>query len=246
MHRLIPPASRPLLALTCLLLTARVAVAGADPSLAERVAPWLPNGSVTVDILTPSYDRQTEDTAVRLYAAARRNPAWFQAYSRRYTGGDMPWHPNLGVSRVEYARFQIASRQVGVSVSQRATLRFERLKGGHRWLLHGWGKLQPLEGMLIDLDANAVTTPRRGALVGQGIGEPREGSRPTLPWRWYAAWASSHRVGNPLRGGQSLDATLHIGPIDNGATALYWTYRRIQPGAPLQDEFLMLRWSNRR
>jgi hypothetical protein len=44
-----------------------------------------------------------------------------------------------------------------------------------------------------------------------------------------------------------MSASLHLGPLGDGASVgLYWTYRRYNNGARLDDEFLLLRFARPR
>lgn len=248
-------AGRPLLALLSLLLVAPCGAAlAAAPAAAlpagraalDSLAGLLPEGPVTVEILAPRYTRRIEGLAARMQASARRNPGWFQAYTRRFPSPPLPWHPNLGITRAEYEEYLAGSKGAPMAVTQRATLRFERESGRRRWRLHGWGKLAPLDGLLIDLERNAVEG-RRGPMPGLGLAAPDEGSDSPLAWRWYGVWKAAHRSGNAQSGGQAMSASLHIGPLGDGrTTALYWTYRRYNNGARLDDEFLLLRFERSR
>ena len=109
-----------------------------------------------------------------------------------------------------------------------------------RWTLRGWGKLQAINGTVLDLDRNTVTN-RRGTLNAVGIASP-DGSA-SLPWKWYGVWKSTHKVGDPAHGGQALNASLHFGPLAGGRSAgMYWAYRRFNGGRQMDDEFLLIRF----
>ena len=85
-------AGRPLLAvLMALLLVAPAFVRTPDArayprgGAADSIARIIPTKPVVVEILSPKLSREVEDIAVKLEAAARHNPAWFQAYTQRHT-----------------------------------------------------------------------------------------------------------------------------------------------------------------
>lgn len=209
---------------------------------ADSLAALVPDSVVTVDILTPQYSKQVEGLAVRLASAARRNPEWFQAHTRAHPGGAPPWHPNLGITRAEYTEYLIESRSAPMAVSQRMTLRFVRQGAARRWRLQGWGKLAPLNGLILDLDRNQVEG-RRGKLEGKGIAHASATDATPLAWQWYGVWKAAHQTGDAKRG-QALQASLHIGPLAKGReVGMYWTYRRFNNGARLDDEFLLLRYA---
>ncbi len=242
-------ARRPLLALVILLLGAALAAAGALPSgraALDSLASLLPQGPVVVDILAPHYSERVERIAGRMQAAARSDPAWFQAWTRSHPRPPLPWHPNLGVTRAEYQEYLLGSRDAPMAVAQRATLRFDRQSGRRIWRLSGWGKLTPVNGLVIDLERNQLDG-KRGVLQGMGVAEPEQGSDAPLAWGWYGVWKASHVVGDPLKGGQAMNASLHLGPLGDGSrVGLYWTYRRYNNGARLDDEFLLLRFTRPR
>jgi hypothetical protein len=236
------PASRLLPALGVVL--ALIGPSGARPAqartAADSLAAILPSAAVTVEILTPDYTRRVEELAVKMNAAARANPQWFQAYMREY-GGNAPWHPNFGLTPVEYKEYVSSARSSKWKVRERATLRFERVAGRRRWALHGWGVLTPFEGLVIDLDSQRVES-RKGPLPFVGIAAPQTDPG-SLGWLWFGTWKASHRVGDPLVGGQSLDVSFHLGPLAGGRQgAIYWTSRRVNRGVQLADEFMLVRF----
>jgi hypothetical protein len=243
MHPSSRRASPPLLAMSVALAMSALlsfpGAAGERMDMAASIEALIPEKEVTVDLLSPKYPKSVEDLAVRMEQAARRNPAWFQAYTRRFAR-PLPWHPNLGVSKPEYEEYLRTARTAPMGVTQRAILRFERDGTARRWTLRGWGKLQAINGTVLDLERNVVRN-RRGTLSAIGIASPEANS--ALQWKWYGVWKSTHTVGDPMRGGQALNASLHFGPLTDGRSAgLYWTYRRFNGGKQMDDEFLLLRF----
>jgi hypothetical protein len=80
-----------------------------------------------------------------------------------------------------------------------------------------------------------------------GVTAPEASAESALDWRWYGVWKAAHRVGDDRKGGQAMSASLHLGPVgDGGHVAIYWTYRRYNNGARLDDEFLLLRFARPR
>lgn len=236
------PARAPLLAIVLTLASpAAPATARGALTAADSLASVLPQGAVVVDVLTPDYTKRVEELAVRINAAAREHPQWFQAYMREHAGAP-PWHPNFGVTPAEYREYVSAARTATWRVRERATLTFERATEGRRWTLHGWGVLDPLEGVVIDLETMTVRS-RKGMLPFLGIAAPQR-DEGALDWRWFGSWKASHRIGDPAHGGQALDVGLHLGPLADGRhAALYWTSRRANNGRRLEDQFLLLRFA---
>lgn len=240
----VPFARRPLLVLfatVCFVTPVRAALPAGRAAL-DSLATLLPDGPVTVEVLAPKYGVRIEGIAARMQAAARRDPAWFQAFTRANPRPPLPWHPNLGITRAEYQEYLIGSRSAPMAVTQRATLRFRRREARRIWQLEGWGKLTPVNGLVIDLERNEAGG-KRGPLPGLGLAAPQEVHDASLGWRWYGVWKATHQVGDPRKRGQAMSATLHLGPVGDGRqVALYWTYRRFNNGARLDDEFLLLRF----
>lgn len=241
------PARRPLLVFIITMLgisfgAVVFALAPARPTAsATALESYLPDTTVVVEILRPDYSQEIEEIAVRMHAAARRDPGWFQNYLARHHGTP-PWHPKLGVSAEDYHRYVEAARRTPVSVQQRARLRFDRDGTRRRWVLSGWGLLAPLTNVVIDLDADQVLG-RFGPLPWKGVARPTPDKPTSLDWVWYGEFVSSHVVGDPRAGGKALQNTLTIGPVGDGSqVGLYWTVRRLGMGERFDDQFLLLRF----
>jgi hypothetical protein len=236
---------RALLALgLALVLAAAPADAAMRPGLADSLAALVPNGAVPVDILTPQYSPRMQDIALRIDEARRADPKFFQAWLAAHPGGPPPWNVAFGVTRAEYEEYLRVGQHVPYVVRSRSTLTFTRAGRARRWTLHGWGLLAPLEGVVLDVDGEQVTAVRTGPLPFLGISAPDEET--PLHWRWFATWKAHHVMGDPAKGGQALQASFHLGPLDDGrVTGLYWVMRRFNRGRKLADEFLLLRFRPR-
>lgn len=245
-----PLARRPLLAAAVLCALALAPVfAPAPPArafvrggAADSIFRLIPAKPVVVEILSPKLSKEVEDIAVKMEAAARHNPRWFQSYTASHAR-PLPYHPNLGVTKPEYERYLDESANTPLAVTQRATLTFARDGNRNRWTLQGWGKLAPLNGTVIDLDAGTASN-RRGTLALLGTAQPDDRSMPSrLDWAWFGSFRAAHLVG-PKGAQQMLVASLHVGPTRDGRqVGLYWSYRRVNGGARMDDEFLLLRWN---
>lgn len=237
--------SRAATAATAALLA--LALASAPParaaSLADSIAALVPAGPVTVDVLTPQYSPEMQAIALKLDKARRDNPRFFQAWIARHPGGPPPWNPALGVTKDEYETYLREGRTANYTVRVRGTLTFERAGKARKWTLKGWGVLSAVDGLVIDLDAGRAQSPRAGVLPLVGSAAPNV-EEVSLHWGWYAVWKAQHATGDPAKGGQALQASLHMGPLDQGrSTGLYWVMRRFNNGRRLDDEFLLLRWA---
>lgn len=224
-------------------MPARLAHAYPRGSAADSIGRIIPAEPVVVEILSPRYSREVEDLAVRMEATARRNPGWFQAYTHRY-GRPLPYHPKLGVTKLEYQQYLDESANTPLAVTQRATLTFKRQGSANRWVLSGWGKLAPINGTIIDLDRGYAQN-RRGLMPLLGTAAPDkapQGSR--LDWKWFGTFRSNHKMGDVRVGGQALVASFHMGPLMDGQNVgIYWSYRRFNGGKQMDDEFLLVRFA---
>jgi hypothetical protein len=241
-----PPVRRAVIGFAfAILLAAAPARATLRPGLADSLAALLPDGAVPVDILTPQYSPRIQGIALKIDEARRANPAFFQAWMARHPGGPPPWNPAFGVTRAEYDEYLRVGQRAPYVVRQRARLTFARAGKARRWTLHGWGLLAPLDGVVVDVDGEQVSSIRTGPLPFLGMSAPDEADTP-LHWRWFATWKAHHVIGDPAKGGQALQASFHLGPLDDGrVTGLYWVMRRFNGGRRLADEFLLLRFRPR-
>jgi hypothetical protein len=228
---------------TPVFLPARIAHAYLRGGAADSVGRLIPAKPVVVEILSPRYSKEVEALAVRMEATARRNSGWFQAYTHRY-GRPLPYHPRLGVTKQEYQRYLDESANTPLAVTQRATLTFKQQGFAHRWVLSGWGKLAPINGMVIDLDQGYAQN-RRGIMPLLGTASPDKAPQSArLDWKWFGTFRSNHKMGDVRVGGQELVASLHMGPLRDGQNVgIYWSYRRFNGGKQLDDEFLLLRFA---
>jgi len=211
----------------------------------DRIAALLPDGTVTAEVLTPDYSMRMQEVSRRMINAAEANPKWFQSWIAQHPRGDLPWHPNLGVTRQEYDEYMAQGHSAKYTVRTRVQLTFEHHAPERRWTLRGWGVLTPINGTSIDLEHGQVLTQRFGNLPFMGISQPNEPGV-QLPWVWYGVWKASHQMGDPRKGGQAMGASFHMGPLGDGKmVGLYWVTRRLNRGRQLADEFLLLRFPAR-
>ncbi len=97
--------------------------------------------------------------AERIRTAMRARPDWFRAYAAEHPRGELPWHPNLGVSREDYARFLAMTLQLNLVEIARVTLTVTRRPDGGL-ALAATGQAAPLDAA----SSSIRTGPRlRGA-----------------------------------------------------------------------------------
>jgi len=202
----------------------------------DSLAALIPNGTVETELLTPVYTQRVMELTKKLVAAQRANPGWFQAYMRQPQ--PRPWHPNLGLTRLEYEEYLREGRRVTMSVRGRERLTFQRVGQARRWIVHGRFVLKALDGIILDLDGRRSGSSL-GALPFYGIMRPTS-SDASLDWSWYGVWKAFPAAGSR---GPASTASLHMGPVDGGRNvALYWVARRPDPRSMMQDEFVLLRY----
>jgi hypothetical protein len=116
----------------------------------------------------------------RMAAAVRANPAWFRIYATE-NPGQLPYHPNLGLSEEEYRRFLALTHQIGLRELGPVTLTVTRRADGGLQLA-GTGAGARLNGIVVYPDRNRVETPF-GPLASRSVLDNPERQSPTGPWR---------------------------------------------------------------
>lgn len=149
-------------------------------------AAFLPTpGAHPARAMAMSVPPEAEALAARMTTAIRANVAWYRAYAAQHPEGELPWHPNLGLSEAEYARFQALTHQIALREIGRVSLNVARRPDGGLALAAA-GAAAPLDGIILYPERDQVETP----LGRLGNGAPtanREVRSPTGPWqgiRW--------------------------------------------------------------
>jgi hypothetical protein len=137
---------------------------------------------------------EAEALAARMTAAIRANFAWYRTYAAQHPQGELPWHPNLGISAAEYARFLTLTGQIALREIAPVTLNVTRRPDGGLALAIA-GPAAPLNGIVLYPDRNQVETPL-GRLGNGGATANRQARSPTGPWegvRWTNAGSGAPR-----------------------------------------------------
>lgn len=157
----------------------------AAPSAANTAA-WLPvPGTHPARAMALAIPPEAEALAGRMTAAIRTNFAWYRAYAQQHPEGELPWHPNLGISETEYRRFQALAGQIALRELGRVTLSVTRRPDGGLALAAG-GPARALDGIIVYPDRDRVETPL-GRLGSAAAAGNRQAASPTGPWqgvRW--------------------------------------------------------------
>lgn len=141
------------------LLVAACAAHAADSSVRR----YLPaSASVDADYVVVAYDPAYDSYGQHLQAAMRANAAWLRDYTLQHANQrPMPWHPNFGVPKAQYDRFQSPVNHF-IELS-RQRIRIERREEGGRVRLRLHGQQLLLDTLTIDPAVPLVQTTR-GAL----------------------------------------------------------------------------------
>lgn len=116
----------------------------------------------------------------KITTAVRADPAWFRIYSAEHPG-ELPYHPNLGLTEAEYRRFLVLTRQIGLREVGRVALTVTRRADGGL-ALSAAGPGARLNGVVLYPDRNRVDTPF-GPLASRSVIDNPEQQSPTGPWR---------------------------------------------------------------
>jgi hypothetical protein len=185
------------------------------PPPASEAAAYLPTPGAhparAMALAPPAEAVQLRD---RMAAAVMRNRAWYDGWVAQHPGGDLPWHPNLGVSEAEYARYLALTRQIGLSERSRVMLTVTRRPDGGLTLAAS-GEAAPLNGLILYPERGRVETPlgALGAVSTTGNDAPES---PLGRWRG-AEWSN--------RGtGAARLVSLSAGRRAAGDLMLYYNY----------------------
>ena len=123
--------------------------AGPATTPISEAAAFLPApGSHPARAMMMSVPPEAEALATRMTTAIRANFAWYRAYAAQHPQGELPWHPNLGISQAEYARFQTLTGQISLRETARVTLNVTRRPDGGLTLAAA-GPAAPLDGIIL-------------------------------------------------------------------------------------------------
>ena len=165
---------------------APAAPAGPAATPVPGAAAFLPTpGAHPARAMAMAVPPEAEALAARMTAAIRANFAWYRTYAAQHPQGELPWHPNLGISEAEYARFLTLTGQIALREIAPVTLNVTRRPDGGLALAAA-GPATPLDGIVLYPERGLVETP----LGRLGNGAPtanRQQRSPTGPWqgvRW--------------------------------------------------------------
>jgi hypothetical protein len=151
-----------------------------------NIAAYLPTpGEHRARAMAISVPPEAEALAARMTAAIRANFAWYRTYAAQHPRGELPWHPNLGISAEEYRRFQALAATVSLREIGQVTVTVTRQADGGLAFAAA-GPAAPLNGIIVYPDRNQVVTPL-GPLANGAPAANRQAVSPTGPWegvRW--------------------------------------------------------------
>ena len=166
-----------------------------EPAPAIDAAPYLPTpGSHPARAMALSVPAEAEALAARITSAIRAHGDWYRTYAAQHPDGELPWHPNLGVSEADYRRFQELTGQIALREVGRVTLGVTRRPDGGLALTAS-GPAAPLDGIILYPERGRVETPL-GRLDHGAATANRMARSPTGPWdgvRWTNAGSGAPR-----------------------------------------------------
>ncbi len=199
-----------------------------------NVAAFLPApGAHPARAMAISVPPEAQVLAARMTAAIRANFAWYRSYAAQHPEGELPWHPNLGISAADYARFQALAAQIALREIGRVTLNVTRRSDGGLAFAAA-GPAAPLDGIIVYPAVNRVETPL-GRLANGAPAANRQARSPTGLWqgvRWTNLGSGAPRrislaFGRRARG--DMLVFYDYGPSDAETVVLLYPAARAAP-----------------
>jgi len=186
----------------------------ATPDATEAAGYLPPPGTYSARAMALAPPVEAQALNARMVQALGRNPAWAQAYLAEHASGHMPWHPNLGISEAEFARYLELVRRIGLSERGRVSLTVARRPDGGLTLT-ATGPATALNGIILYPERSRIESPLGGLAMRAAAGNDDESS-PFGRWRGVA-WTN--------RGsGSSRPVSLTFGRRGSNEMILFYDY----------------------
>ena len=149
----------------------------ANPAAAAaELKGYLPSsGSFAAEYVVIERDPNFDVYAKRIRTAMESNREWLADYRAKHVGKELPYHPNFGVSEVDYVRYKLPINQFREVSRQR--IRVEKRAAGSTANLRLQGEKLLLDELQIEMDAPAVKTSR-GTLAFREVVDLQSASVP--------------------------------------------------------------------
>jgi len=158
----------------------------------------------------------------------RQDSAWFTEYVKTSAkdGEPLPYHPKMGLTEAEYHEMLQLAKENRMVPASHAQVEFRRVTAT-RFELDGGNELPELTGVVIDLDADKVTTPLGVAEV-RGVVEASPDQKATGPWEGIH-WSSTQLDESRMTG---FMVSFNLGRLtESGRGILYYSARRLTSGS---------------
>jgi len=120
--------------------------------------PELPIGEVEVTVLEPTTASRFVELTAKLQEGLADKQEWLAGYRRNSRAGQpLPWHPNFGLTRREYAQYLDLAGEIHLQPVGKATVEIRRK--GSRITFDAAKPLAAVEELTLDLAQGKAMTP---------------------------------------------------------------------------------------
>ena len=211
--------------------------ARAEPSLQTLLEDASRQQKVTVDLLTIKLAPEAERLGEKFTKGINANPTWWMNYLKaNIDRHPLPYHPNLGMSEVEYRRFLVVAEDRYFAVHSTRTLSVHRT-GADGFALDGGDDIPWITGIAFDLRTAMATIP--------GVRRPLSGTqksdvllRPVGKWEGLR-WKLDEGGDAPLTG-HVHTVCLDVGTTEGGNLIVSYRNKEMTAGASQRAVDLVL------
>lgn len=186
----------------------------------------IPVGTFRVAVIDAVVPPRLQALLPRFQAAMQKNRAWAQSYARENArpGEPLPFHPNFGLSREEYAEMLRLMGQMKMGKTAEATVSVTAKD--NRFTFNGGKSLPELTGIVVDLERNRVETPLGTTTASRPV-------RPGPEQKGTGAWSGVlwGRADQGAARGEGTLLNFGLGRLQqSGRGILYYDGRRLAGG----------------
>lgn len=173
--------------------------AGAQRQEVEPPPGWpeLPSGEVEVTVLEPTTASHFVELTAKLQAGLEDKQEWLAGYRRNSRAGQpLAWHPNLGLTRREYAQYLDLAGEIHLQPVGKATVEIRRK--GNRIIFDAARPLAAVEELTLDLAQGKATTPFGDCTSFVPVRADAR-TQATAPWKGVTCQATDGATGQTVR-----------------------------------------------
>jgi len=139
-----------------MLFTACAQITKNVPNVESDLNNLIPNGKNVADVLdSVKMDKRQVELTLKFQAGIKKNYQWFVDYVKGYEKGNMPYHPNMGLTKEEYDELKDLSSNIEFVSSQVDTV--DITKTEELITFKSVGKLEFLKYLKIYPKKNEIT-----------------------------------------------------------------------------------------